>query len=509
MPSKQTTQQQLQERSIEQLRIIGGQLTKDDDVTFEGNAYIFPERYKANLVGLAEDVVRYVQSMGEIVVVQATLPYRPFDGAYAATKCLKEFFGYASSKARETPWGDEPPQEITIPLGYENGELIKETVPWGDMVLPGLPGATLTLTSVVDRHRGELFHMTAKVRKVEKPVIDGFFKMVERKLEQHSIYRGKAIDGGMEFIDTDKIDPDQFVYTEEAWANAQVNFLSPLVDRAEIIRNGLSKKRVTLLEGPYGTGKTGMLRTALKTAVQNGATAIMCRPGVDHPINVLQTAILYAGDTGVVVCIEDIDVYAAQNDPQIMSKILDMFDGPQTKGLPVTVVMTTNHVDEIHKGMMRSGRIDAVMHIGEMDRPGVERLGQLVLGDNLAPDVDWDQVFEATDGFMPAYVREGMERSLRYTIATTGKAGAIETKHIVFALNSLRPQYDLQAKAKDRRKELPAFDAVFQDQIRSAVTELDITSEVSSRVYTLLEETEVKLVDQENEHTIHGKLFPS
>jgi len=351
--------------------------------------------------------------------------------------------------------------------------------------------------------------MTAKVRKVEKPVIDGFFKMVERKLEQHSIYRGKAIDGGMEFIDTDKIDPDQFVYTEEAWANAQVNFLSPLVDRAEIIRNGLSKKRVTLLEGPYGTGKTGMLRTALKTAVQNGATAIMCRPGVDHPINVLQTAILYAGDTGVVVCIEDIDVYAAQNDPQIMSKILDMFDGPQTKGLPVTVVMTTNHVDEIHKGMMRSGRIDAVMHIGEMDRPGVERLGQLVLGDNLAPDVDWDQVFEATDGFMPAYVREGMERSLRYTIATTGKAGAIETKHIVFALNSLRPQYDLQAKAKDRRKELPAFDAVFQDQIRSAVTELDITSEVSSRVYTLLEETEVKLVDQENEHTIHGKLFPS
>jgi len=252
-----------------------------------------------------------------------------------------------------------------------------------------------------------------------------------------------------------------------------------------------------------------MLRTALKTAVQNGATAIMCRPGVDHPITVLQTAILYAGDTGVVVCIEDIDVYAAQNDPQIMSKILDMFDGPQTKGLPVTVVMTTNHVEEIHKGMMRSGRIDAVMHIGEMDHQGVERLGHLVLGDNLAPDIDWDQVFEATDGFMPAYVREGMERSLRYTIATTGKAGAIETKHIVFALNSLRAQYDLQAKAKDRRMELPAFDAVFQGQIEQAIQRMGLDDSVVSRVYDILEETEVKLIDQDNDHTIHGKLAPS
>lgn len=507
---KQTTQQQLQTRALQQLAVIGGELTKDDEVTFDGNKYIFPERFQSNLSGLAEDVVRYVQSMGEIVIVRTVLPYRPYDGAYAARQCLKDYFGYASSKAKDTPWGKEPPQEITIPLGYVNGELLKETVPWGDMVLPGLPDATLTFGVQFDPERGELFQMMAKVRKIEKPIIDGFFKTVELKLKEHSIYRGKAIDGGMEFIDTDTIDPEQFVYSEEAWANAKVNFLSPLVDRDEIVRNGLSKKRVTLLEGPYGTGKTGMLRTALKTAVKHGATAIMCRPGVDHPITVLQTAILYAGDSGVVVCIEDIDVYARQNDPQIISKILDMFDGPTTKGLPITVVMTTNHVEEIHKGMMRSGRIDAVMHIGEMDRPGVEKLGHLVLGANLSPDVDWDQVHEATDGFMPAYVREGYERALRFTIADTGKAaaGTVETNHLVFALNSLRPQYDLQSKAKDKMRELPMLDAVLQDQFAQAVSGLGIPGDVASLVSDTLENTAVLLKDDYNDHEIKGKLAP-
>lgn len=497
------TQEKLRKKAVDDLRVIGGQLTKDDEVTFQGTQYVFPEQYRGNLPGLAEDVVRYVRSQSEPVVVSKTFNYRPMDGAYATAQCLKKFFGYASSKGRPTPFGLEPPKELTIDVGYVNGKLIQETVPWGDMVLPGIPEGTLTMT-IDHTNNGPLFKLNATVRKMDKPAIDGFYLCVDEYLAENSIYRGKAIMGDMSFIDVDKIHPEDFVYSKEVWANAEVNFLSPLRDRDEIAANRLSSKRVTLLEGPFGTGKTGLLRTALKTAVANGATAIMCRPGYDDPMQVLSTAILYAGDTGVVVCIEDIDIQARDRDPQIVSRLLDVFDGPTTKGLPITVVMTTNHVETIHKGMLRSGRIDAVMHIGEMDRPGVEKLTRLVLGDHLDVDVDFDAVYEATDGFMPAYVKEGLERALRYTIADTGKAGAIETEHLVFALNSLRPQYDLQAKASDKMRELPMLDAVFTERIQEAVG--DVEEMVRVAVEDKVNGAQVALENQDNGHKLIGQI---
>jgi transitional endoplasmic reticulum ATPase len=279
--------------------------------------------------------------------------------------------------------------------------------------------------------------------------------VVQDYLEQHSIYRAKCFNGQMEFFDTDKVHPEQFVYTEEVWAQAETNILSPLRHRAAIAAEGLSLKRVSLLEGPFGTGKSGLGRTAAKVAVANGVTAILCKPGVDDPLELLQTAMLYMP---AFVFIEDIDIIAMQRDPEVVTRILDVFDGPTTKNLPITVVLTTNHVEQIHKGMMRSGRIDAVVTIGAMDRPGVERLAEIVIGSKLADGIDYDNVFEATAGFMPAYVKEAYERAVRYTIARTGKAGQVVEEDLVHALHSLRDQYHLQENASDSIEKLPPLD---------------------------------------------------
>lgn len=468
MPSKSVamTQQKLQAQALAQLAIIGGQLTKDDDIRFEGRSFIFPERYSGNLKGLLTDVTRYVTSQEEEVLVERTYDYRPYDGAYATYNCLKDYFGYAQSKARQGAFGPEPPQEITIATGYVNGRLMTETVPWGDMVLPGLPNSTLTLGQTKST-KGMLFQLYARVRKADKAVIDGFLQVVNEYLEEHSIYRGKCFNGEMEFFDTDKVRPEQFVYSEEVWAQAETNILSPLRDRAQIAAEGLSLKRVTLLEGPFGTGKSGLGRTAAKIAVANNVTALMAKPGHDDPLELLQTAMLYMP---AFVFIEDIDIIAMQRDPNIVTRILDVFDGPSTKNLPITVVLTTNHVEQIHKGMMRSGRIDAVMTIGGMDRPGVERLANIVIGNRLADDIDYDAVYEATEGFMPAYVKEALERAVRYTIARTGKAGQINGPDLIHALNSLRDQYALQERASDTIEKLPPLDRMLRQMIAEHAT---------------------------------------
>lgn len=450
--------------AIAQLRVIGGELTKDDDITFEGTRYVFPAKFQGDLQGLWEDVSRYVQGQQEEIKIEKTYEYRPYDGAHATYQVLKQYFGYAQSIPTKTFFGKEAPQEITIPIGYVNGEMEQMTVPWGRLLLPGVREAFVQTGHTMDNERGILFKATAVCKRKDKFTIDGFLAAIQHYLDNGgSIYEGKAMTGNLEFIDVDLIDPSKFIYTEQAWADVETSILSPLRDYEAIKKAGLSVKRATLLEGPYGTGKSGMGAIAAKIAQANKVTAMMCRPGRDDPFDMLSTLMLYSsrGRRGFGF-IEDVDVFAANQDPEWVTRLLDAFDSARSKGLDITLVMTTNHKDDIHKGMLRPGRLDAIIEIGSMDRTGVEKLTKQIVGGQLDDDIDYDEVYAATTGYMPAFVREGVERALRYTIARTGSVGPIATIDLVRSLNSLRPQFDLHEKANDRREKLPPLDRMMR-----------------------------------------------
>lgn len=477
MPTKaaQREQAEIDKRVIEDLAVLGGARTKDDDITFEGTSFVFPEQFRGDLPGIQKFINRYVDAQGEIVIVSKTFDYRPHDGAHATFQMLKKFFGYAQSKAKQGMFGPEPPQELTIPIGFVDGKLQKITVPWGNMVLP-LVGAILSMDTFYDPKKGPLFQLNTRCRKVQKEVIDGFYKVVEEYLQEHSIYRGHAVNGEMEYFDTERVDPRQFVYSEQVWADAEAHIFSPMKHRKLLDSLGLDPKRVVLLEGPFGTGKSGLGRIAARVAVANGWTALFCRPGEDDPFAVMRTASLYLPIEGkevggCMVFMEDIDVLSQRNnDPQYTSKLLDTFDGFETKGRPFVLVLTTNHANEITQGMTRPGRIHGIISIGAMDRPGVERLTRTVIGDQLAEDVDFDQVYAATEGYMPAFVKEAIERALRYTIARTGEVSLITTEDLVHAMGSLRGQFDLHMAANDRPDRAPTLDRALREAIAGQVT---------------------------------------
>ena len=480
------TQQALDRQAIEALAVIGGKRTKDEDIVFEGTKFVFPEQFRGDLDGLSNFVARYVESQSEAVVVTKVFEYRPMDGAHATYQMLKEYFGYAQSTATKGRFGPEPPSEMTIATGYVEGVLQHITVPWGTMILP-LVNARLSMDIESTVDRGQLFRLNTRCRKVHKHVIDGLYKLIEDYLTTNSIYRGHAVDGEMNFFNTDQIDPSQFVYDEQVWVDAETHIFSPMRHAKALAKLGLDPKRVVLLEGPFGTGKSGLGRIAAKVAVANGWTAIFCRPGQDNPFSVMQTARLYLpveNKGGCLVFMEDIDVLSQQYaDPTYTSRLLDAFDGFETKGRPFVLVMTTNHAEEITQGMTRPGRIHGIISIGAMDRPGVERLTRTIIGNNLAPDIDFDAVYEATEGYMPAFVREAIERALRYTIARIGDIGLISTEDLVHACKSLRGQFDLHAAASDRPNKLPALDQVFRDIFDSEVQiDTDRLSEVVDSV---------------------------
>jgi transitional endoplasmic reticulum ATPase len=179
---------------------------------------------------------------------------------------------------------------------------------------------------------------------------------------------------------------------------------------------------------------------------------------VDRIEDVLNTAKLYEP---AVVFVEDIDGTASSSDDDAVARLLEAFDGITAKGGELVVVMTTNHKERIHKGMLRPGRLDTVIEINSLDRESVERLIKVVVPTGKLNDVvDFDAVFAAMDGFYPAFVREAVERAKTFAVSR-GKGAlnyVLTTDDIVKAALSLRPQLDELngAKEGERRPELEA-----------------------------------------------------
>jgi transitional endoplasmic reticulum ATPase len=455
------TQEDIRQQAMHQLAIIGGQLNTEDDIVFQGQKFVIPETVP-NLVEAIKFLDARMKDEEEEYAISRTFPYRPHDGARATMLAIREAFGFSQGKAIYTFFGKNPPQFIDIPVGVNE----TEQVPWGAMQLPGLQGAVLYLGTDHDPELGTVFNVNVEAPKKYRFVIQGLFKLIERNLREHSIYRGKAVDGAAnpQFLDLSGVDPANVVYTQQVLQQFQANVWSPIRHADVLAKLGQPGKRSVLLEGPYGTGKSlGAYLTAL-VAVENNWTFILCRPGKDDLGQTLQTARMYQP---AVVFFEDLDTIA---EPGTISKVLDMFDGITTKGLKMLVVLTTNHVEQIHKGMIRPGRLDAVIHIGDMDRPGIQRLAERVLGNALDHDIDWGAVHSAMEGYVPAFVKEAFDRAIRYNIAANnGSLGKIGTVDLIGAAEGLRPQLELMLGASDAGV-LPTLDQALKTMVSEAVT---------------------------------------
>jgi len=190
----------------------------------------------------------------------------------------------------------------------------------------------------------------------------------------------------------------------------------------------------------------------------------------DDVVDVLRTAKLYEPS---VVVVEDIDTEAATGEDNAIDRLLDAFDGITAKGGKMVVVMTTNHLERIHKGMLRPGRFDAVLEIGSLDRNGVERLIKVIVPPSkLADHIDYDAVYEAMEGFYPAFVREALERAKTFAVSRLkGASGyTLSTVDLVKAAQSLATQLGhLNGAAEGER--LPTLDQVIGERVLVATRE--------------------------------------
>jgi hypothetical protein len=450
------------ETMLARLREIGGASTKEDDLIFEGTKVVLPQQWNA------EEGVKFlrkwIESQEATARFERKFKYRPNDGAAAVSRALRTLFGTAGiGRPIFSMFGVQYPPVVTIDIGYN----VTDQVSTGWLDLPHLDGR-LYIGETSDDEIGTIFYMIAEVPKKHGPIIDGLFKLIEDELRKKSIYKGQAVNGAEtpQYINPYTVDPSKVVYAEDVDAQLEANIWTPIRHTDRLRSLGVPLKRSVLLAGPFGTGKSLAAMLTAQIAVEHGWTFLQVRPG-DELGEAMQTAVLYSP---TVVFYEDVDTIAQDGDPDAVANLLDMFDGIGAKGTDVMVVLTTNHVERIHKGMLRPGRLDAVVEIAHLDTPGVERLVKcLIPSDRLSEDIDWERVHTAMKGYLPAFIKEAAERALRYAIARNeGEIDVLQTDDLVYAAEGLRTQYNLMNEA-DEGAIRPSLDRAFTDAVDSAV----------------------------------------
>lgn len=459
--STKTAETRTKETILRELDRLGGLTVQEDSLTFEGSKIILPK----SMEGRVRDAVRYLENweaqQEETYTFSQRFPYRPDDGAAAFDRAMKRLFGSTGiGQAQWSFFGPVPPELRTINVSPT--ETIQ--VPWGEINFSPLD-ATFVTSATNDRDMGVVFVLGVRAPRKHRQRIAGFFRVVEDELRERSIFRGKAINGAQEpgFVDLSTVDSSTVVYSADVMTQLGANLWS-LLDHTALMRElGIPLKRAVLVEGPYGTGKTLAGALTAQRAVANGWTFVLNRPGEDDLLTTLRTAQLYAP---AVVWFEDIDTVGGAGDGSSMfvSKLLDALDGITAKGVEVVAGFTTNHVERLQKGLLRPGRIDTVIHIGELDAAGFERLVKVTVPDRyLSPDIDYAQVAESFTGYVPAFAKEAIDRAMRYSIARTGgHLEQVTTDDLVNAATGLRAQHALMAEASESTAR-PTVDALFRE----------------------------------------------
>lgn len=451
-------QDKIQAAILKGLDELGKLTVGDDDLIFQGKQLILPESMEGNI----DAAIRYLQQQKaqaeEKFAFDRTFNYRPYDGASAFELAMRRMFGTVGiGKPIQMMFREIPPQYVTINVSAND----TKQVPWGRVWFSPLE-ANFYIGGTHSREYGMVFQLHVEAPRKHRKRIEAFFTLVEQELREHSIYRGKAFTGASEptFIDTAEIDPNRVVYSEDVMVQLETNMWSLLRYTENMRKYGIPLKRAVLVEGPYGTGKTLAGRLTAKEAVENGWTFILCRPDQDDLTEVLNTAQLYAP---AVVWYEDIDTIAHGENLTPISGLLDALDGVTNKGIEVLAGFTTNFVERIHKGVLRPGRLDAVIHIGGLTPELVELLVKVTVPDDILGSVDYAKVAEAFNGYVPAFATEAINRAMRYRMSRNGGVpDVIETEDLVNAANGLRPQLALQEAAKEGARPLPVDTAISQ-----------------------------------------------
>jgi transitional endoplasmic reticulum ATPase len=443
------------------------------EIIREGKRIILPEgmSFRDGMIQLQ----RMAEEDEKVISVSEKINAFPLDGAHALQLAIAEIYGWVDQVPTPSFFGDKPPQMIAVEIEY--GKTIN--VPWGRFNLPNVQGHIST--GYTQENERFIFMATGEIRKKHEGEVKKLFQLAREYAVSRSIYKHKAIsirfyDNQGEslpmptpkFLDLSKVDENQIVFAKEVAASIRTNLYTPVERSEECRKAGIPLKRGVLLSGPYGTGKTLAAYVTAKKCMRHNWTYLYCEKA-DELSDMVRFAHQY--QPAVIFC-EDIDRVVEGERTVEVDDILNIVDGIESKNTEIMIVLTTNHVENINKAMLRPGRLDAIINVLPPDKEAVERLMRQYGRGLIHETEDLEKAATELEGKIPAVIRECVERSKLSAIglAEPGATLKITGEALLDSAVTMRNQLELlNSKEDDEDRSEALIGRVIGGHIASAI----------------------------------------
>ncbi|WP_049985706.1 CDC48 family AAA ATPase [Halobellus rufus] len=237
-------------------------------------------------------------------------------------------------------------------------------------------------------------------------------------------------------------DPKQTVKESVEW---------PLTSQDRFDRMGIDPPKGVLLYGPPGTGKTLIAKAVANETNANFISVrgpqLLSKWVGESEKAIRQTFRKARQVSPTIIFFDELDSLAPARgnetgnnvSERVVNQLLTELDGLEENG-NVMVIAATNRPDMIDPALIRSGRFDRLVLIGQPDEEGREQILKIHTRNSpLAPDVSLREIAEITDGYVGSDLQTIAREAAIEALREDDEAEEIEMRHFRKAMESVRP----------------------------------------------------------------------
>ncbi|MFC6955309.1 CDC48 family AAA ATPase [Halorubellus litoreus] len=252
-------------------------------------------------------------------------------------------------------------------------------------------------------------------------------------------------------VELPKITWDDVGGLDDAKQNIEESIQWPLNNPEKFERMGIDPPAGVLLYGPPGTGKTLMAKAVANETNANFISVrgpqLLSKWVGESEKAIRQTFRKARQVSPTVIFFDELDSLAPARggevgsnvSERVVNQLLTELDGLEEMG-EVMVIGATNRPDMIDPALIRSGRFDRLVMVGQPELEGREQILRIHTEDTpLSPDVSLRELAEMTDGYVGSDLESIAREAAIEALRADDEATAVDMKHFRTAMESVRP----------------------------------------------------------------------